>query len=149
VRAPNITYGFLTPTDTSGPMLQVLSRQEQLSSSAVLFTFTVDDIPKDRILVLSNASLAAEPNAALVLEEMKIQGVTQTGLIFDIATDITVEAAGVRKSLDWAGEVWIQGGGLGTSTLRATALFNSNASPNIVSIGWHGVVIPHGNAASF
>jgi len=130
-------------------MLQVLSRQDQLSSSAVLFTFTVDDIPKDRILIVTNVALTAEPNAALIVEEMKIQGVTQTGLIFDIATDIEVKAVGQRVSLNWDGQVWMQGGGLGTSTLRATALFDSNASPNIVSVGWHGIVIPHGNAASF
>jgi len=148
VRAPEIVYRFVTPTDTAGGTIDILSRVERLSVGTLQFTFTVDDIPKDRIIVLTNVALLCEPGPTFDVEELKIQGVTQTGQIFDIATDVTIGAADEEKSLNWQGSVWIQGAGDGNASLRATARVSANTAASAAEVAWHGLIIPHGNVGS-
>jgi len=148
VRVPEIVYRFITPTDTAGGTLDILSRAERQSVGTFQFTFVVNDIPKDRIIVLTNVALLAEPALAFLVEEMKIQGVTQTGQIFDIATDVTHGVADEEKSLNWQGSVWIQGAGAGNSTLRATVRVDQNTLASAAEVAWHGIIIPHGNVGS-
>jgi len=149
VRAPEITYRFIAPTDTAGGTFDLLSRQVSQSAGVVTIEILIADLPKDRILVLTNAALTADPGAAQLVVEMKIQGVTQAGLIFDIATDITLGAADIEKSLNWTGSVYIQGGGVGRNTVRAVALFDAAVAANNITFGAHGIIIPHGNVGSF
>lgn len=150
MRAPEITYGYTAPTDTAGPTFELFTRNESISGGAsALSVLTFGDIPKDRILVLSNVALTADPGNAQFIDEMRIQGITQAGLIFDIATDIVVKAANIEASLNWDGAVYIQGGGLGNDSIRVLASFDAFANANLLAVGLHGVVIPHGNVASF
>lgn len=149
MRVPEITYGFASPTDTAGVTFEILSRQFSTSGAANPVLFLLSSFPKDRILVITNIAFAAHPGATQNVEELKIQGVTQAGLIFDIATDVLIHAADEEVSLNWDGEVYIQGGGDGRDSLRVSALFNSGAVANTATIGWQGIIIPHGNAGAF
>lgn len=146
---PDIAYRFVAPTDTAGPSFEILSRQQSLSGGPILTVLTVSDIPKDRILVLSNVELIGEPGATQNVEEMKIQGVTQAGLIFDIDADVRSGSADDSRDIGWHGQVWIQGGGDGNDTVRTTVLFNSVTNANTVTVGIHGIIVPHGNAGAF
>ena len=146
---PDITYRFVAPTDTSGPTFEIVSRQESLSGGPALTVLTLSDIPKDRILVLSNCELIGIPGATQNVLEMKIQGVTQAGLIFDIDADVRAGNADDSRDIGWHGQIWIQGGGDGTDTVRVSVLFNAVVNANTVTVGIHGIIIPHGNAGAY
>ena len=149
MRTPEITYSYASPVDTAGLTFEILTRQLSVSQGTNPIVFSLDGIPKGRILVITNIALAAHPGATQNIVEMKIQGVTQDGMIFNIATDVFVHAANEEHSLNWDGAIYIQGGGEDRDSLRATALFNAGANANTATIGWHGIVIPHGNAGAF
>ena len=146
---PDIAYAFTRPTDTAGPTFEILSRQQQLSTAAILVELFLTDIPKDRVLVLSNVAMRADPGSGQGVDELVIQGVTQAGLIFDIKTQFIDGANNIRFNLDWQGEVFIQGAGAGNTTLRAFALFSAGAAANLFQASFHGVIIPHGNVGAF
>ena len=146
---PDIAYAFSRPTDTAGPTFEILTRQEQISTAALLIEILLTDIPKDRVVVLSNVSMRADPGSGQAIDELAIQGVTQAGLNFDIKSQFVDLANNIRGNLDWQGEVFIQGAGDGNTTLRAFALFDVAAAANLFQCSFHGVIIPHGNVGAF
>jgi len=149
VRAPDITYRFASPSDTAGLTLEILSRQFQLSAGQTLIEFFVNDIPKDRVLILQNYSLSADPGGGLIAIEVGIQGITQAGLNFPIAFISPPQAANQILNLNGEPSVWIQGAGVGNNTLRMFALFSASTSANQLTVGINGLIIPHGNVGAF
>lgn len=146
---PQLTYGFTVPTDTAGQTLQFLNRTDQRSGGAVLDEFFFIGIPKDRILILTNATLHAVPGATQSVTDMSIQGVSGTGEIFDIARRLDAVDADVPRTLNWVGDIWIAGGGGPSATLRFFNLYSANANANLSRVGFSGFIIPRGNAGAF
>ena len=149
MRAPGITYAFTSSKDVAGPQFEILSRHDQISASSLILETLITDLPKDKILVLTNVSVAADPGAAQGVVELAIQGVTQAGLNFTIARKLPIGTTGESDELNWDGEVYIQGGGDGATSVRVISVFGTDTNANLSTVGIHGIVIPHGNAGAF
>jgi len=149
VRPPQLTYQFTVPTDVAGQTLQFLNKVDQRSGGAALDEFFLIDVPKDKILILTNATLAAVPGATQSVSDMSIQGVSGTGEIFDIARRLGEVVADEDRTLNWSGELWIAGAGAGNASLRFFNLFSAVANANLSRVGFSGFIIPRGNAGAF
>lgn len=149
MRAPGITYQFASPKDVAGPSFEILSRHLQISTGLVVVETLLTDLAKDRILCFNNAAVRADPGAAQNVIAIQIQGVTQTGENFVIASFDAALTADKIEDLNWAGSVYLLGGGPGTTTLRVFSSYNSGAAANTMTVGLHGIVIPRGNAGAF
>jgi len=150
VRFPGITYAFKRPTDTNSPTALILSRHFQVSGGGLsLLEFVFDQLPKDRVLVLTNVSLIAQPGAAQFVREMKIQAFSQGVENYNVDQRLPLGVVDQDEVLNWQGEVYIQGGGPGTDTVRVFAFFNASAAANAITVGLHGIIIPRGNLGGF
>jgi len=150
MRAPDVTYRYLYPKDVSGPTFEILSRSfSSGATAAATITETLTGVPLDRILVLTNATIEGLPGAAQTIDEMVIQGTTQAGLTYNIAVARPLLAATEGATLNWAGEVYIQGGGAGSATIRLSCVFNAGVAANSLFASLSGIVIPRGNAGPF
>jgi hypothetical protein len=150
MRFPGIAYSFMRPTDTAGPTALILSRHQSISGGGLsLIEFFFRDLSKDRILVLTNVALKAAPGLAQFVLDLKIEGVSQGELNFEIMQRTPLRTIDQDEDLNWQGEVYIQGGGPGTDTLRIFASFNSAVAANTAVVGFHGIIIPRGNMGGF
>ena len=149
MRFPSIAYSFARPTDVSGPTALIFSRHLQISTGDVVLDQLFSDLPKDRILVLTNVSMRADPGPTQIVILMAVQAISQGVLNFTIAAKQTKQIATQNEDLNWQGEVYIQGGGPNTDTLRFHTQFNSGANANLMTIGVHGIIIPRGNMGGF
>lgn len=148
MRAPNIAYQFTSPTDTAGPSFEIFNHHERISTGVTLMEFLVGGIAKDRVLVLSNACAFGQPDPVQFIRSIELQYITQAGLNVLFASDFVEEAAGIDKSLNWSGEIWIQGGNE-ANFLRVLIAFNTNALSNTGQVGFSGIIVPRGNAGAF
>ena len=146
---PGIAYAFQRPTDTAGPTALILSRHFQSSSGITLVEFLFSDLSKDRVLVLTNVSIIADPGAAQGVREIKIQALSQGQENFTIDARIPLNIADQIEVLNWQGEVYIQGGGPGTNTLRIFSFYSAAVAANTMTVGIHGIIIPRGNLGGF
>jgi len=146
---PDLTYSFRAPKDVSGPTFEVLTRQFDLSDTSATLIFTFDDLPKDRMLVLSNVAILANPGAGQSVIGMGLHGITAAGMQFDISRFAQAIVADLTESFNWQGQVFITGGGRGTTCVRITVSFSSGVAANTCAVGIHGVVIPRANAGPF
>jgi len=146
---PNIAYAFTSPTDTAGPTFEIVNRSQSEFLSLVSIIIDTMVVPKDRIFVLSNVCIAANPGAAQKVTNLIVKGINQTGSQFEIANLEFEVAADEEHTLNWQGEVWIQGRGSNLASLRFIADFNANANANFVVVSFSGAVIPRGNAGAY
>lgn len=150
MRFPGITYAFKRPTDVNSPTALILSRHFQVSGGGLsLLEFLFSDLPKDRVLVLTNVSVVAAPGLAQSVVEIKIQGFSQGVENFNIDQRIPPSTVDIVEVLNWQGEVYIMGGGPGTNTLRVFGFFSAFANSNALTVGVHGIIIPRGNLGGF
>jgi len=149
VQAPDITYQFAQAKDTAGPSFEVLSRQQSLSASANLIEILFTDLPKDRVLVLTNVSMNNNPGTTQFQLEIRAQAGTQGGALVDIVSDVVNKGASIQAGLNWQGVFYIMGLGIGETALRLFASYNSGAVANTLDVNFHGIVIPRGNAGAF
>ncbi len=147
--APDLTYSFRMPKDVSGPTFEILSRDASISDTSTTVTFTLDDLPKDRLLILSNIQVHANPGAAQGMDNIRAFGTTPAGQMFGIARLNEPVVAGLTRSLNWQGQVYIMGGGRGTNQVTIVGGFDSGVAANVITVGIHGLVIPRANAAAF
>lgn len=147
---PGIAYAFQRPTDTAGPTALILSRHFQLSGGGLdQLQFFFSDLSKDRVLVLTNVSMKADPGGAQIVIEMAIQGLAQGQENFTIDRREPAADPGINKVQNWQGEVYLQGGGPNTNTLRIFTQFDAGVSSNAITVGIHGIIIPRGNLGGF
>jgi len=149
VRAPGITYRFRSPKDTSGPTFEVVTRTLSSSASALAITHDVFELAKDKMLVLSNVTMVANPNAGNGVVNMVLSVFTaaqQRVQIMNIEFPATADA---EETLNWQGEVYVLGGGRDTVALRFYFEFDDALAANQVVANWCGVVVPRGNASAF
>jgi len=149
MRFPGIAYSFMRGTDVAGPTALIVSRAFSVSTSAALLEFFFSELDKDRVLVLTNVSVVARPGTGQNVVEIAVQGVSQGELIFDISREEPRLSNDQETTLNWDGEVYIQGGGDSTDTVRVFVLFNSPTNANTMTVGLHGIVIPRGNLGGF
>jgi len=149
MRFPGIAYSFMRDTDVAGPTALILSRHFSVSSSLALLEFLFTDLPKDRVLVLTNVAVAGLPGASQGVREVGIQGISQGEENFTIAHDYLPGTNDLRAMINWQGEVYIQGGGPGTTTVRLLTFFTDLTNANTMTIGIHGIIIPRGNLGGF
>lgn len=149
MRAPGITYQFVREKDTAGPSFEIINRTDQESGSNNPIELFFTDLPKDRILVLTNVTIDANPGATQFVTDLLINGRTGTGTEFGIARATPVFNADENHSLNWSGSVYIMGNAAGEVSLRFAAFFNATAAANAFTAAFSGIVIPRGNAALF
>lgn len=149
MRFPGIAYSFMRDTDTAGPTALILSRHLQVSSAAVQLEQFFANLPKDRILVLTNVSVASDPGSGQAISEIAIQGLSQGITNFTVARLLPPITTALNRDLNWQGEVYIQGGGPGTNTVRMFTQFDAGANANLMTVGLHGIIIPRGNMGGF
>jgi len=149
VRAPDLAYHFVTRRDTAGPTFETFSRALTLTANLATLNLTVEDIPQDRVLVVSNIVIQATPTAGLILTTLSTRGFTQAGAEFRLAIEIPDAVITLTRRLNWQGDVFIQGRSPNAENLRMTANFNGAGATNTISAWVHGIVIPRGNIAGF
>jgi len=149
VLVPELAYQFIAGTDTAGPTFQIFSHHEARSTGLVIVDILISNIPKDRILVLNNASMRSDPGVGQNCIELALQGITQAGQNFRIFAFDAPGTADVIEALNWQGDVWIPGGGDGRDSVRIFGSFSSGANANTITVGLHGKIIPRGNAGAF
>jgi len=149
VRAPDLTYNYVTRRDVAGPTFEVFNRALILAANAATINLDIDDIPQDRVLVVSNIVIQATPTAGLIVSTISTRGFTQAGAQFRLAIDIPAAVVTLTRALNWQGDVFIQGRSPNAVNLRMTANFNGAGATNQCEAWVHGIVIPRGNIAGF
>ena len=147
--APNIAYSFALPKDVAGPTFEIVNRTVQLSTGLQFIELNELEVPKDRIFILSNVTVEANPGAAQIVQQISVELTTQTGLIIGIAEELPAAAAGQSFTLNWSGEIWNQGGGPEFRCLRFTSTYDLSAASNTMQCNYSGIIIPRGNAGAF
>ena len=146
---PDLTYSFRMPKDTSGPTFEVLTRASSQAATNATLTFTMNDMAKDKMFVLSNITCVASPGATQAPLGIVVTGSTQAGLAFEIVRINALAVADQNMNLNWQGQVFLMGGGPGTLCVSVVASFDAGVASNSLTLGIHGVVIPRANAAAF
>lgn len=146
---PDFTYAFRQPKDVSGPTFEPYLRQGVVQATSGGLTFTLIDLPRDRMLVLSNVVMLGLPGATQACTAFALSATTAAGLQMEIARENFPVVADLRRTLNWQGQIFILGGGLATTLLTAVATFDAGVNQNEIRVGVHGVVIPRANASPF
>jgi len=149
VRAPEITYRFQYPKDVSGPTFEIVNGTESGSASALTITLDVQNIPKDRILCLSNITMIANPNATNGVVNLVASIITGAQQRIQIINEEFPATADAEETMNWQGEVYILGGGRDTTALRFFFEFDDALAANTAVASWAGVIVPRGNASQF
>lgn len=149
MRAPPLTYRFSVQKDTAGVTLEVLSQTFRHVGSDNPAVLQLDSIPKDKILILTNAVLLALPGATQIVHAVSLQGQTAAGALFDIEVNRPLRVADQDETINWDGEVWIPGAGLGNPTVFARFQYNAVVNDNQSDLAVHGLLIPRGNTGVF
>ena len=149
MRAPEITYGYTSPKDTAGPTFQILQRSSSLSTGLTAITFLELEVGKDQVLVLANAVIRLAPGATQAAQVAILQITTGTGFQVELRWEEFAEVADQNETLNWQGEVYVNGGGQGTTSLRFYSQYDAGANANTTSIAYSGLIIPRGNAGAF
>ncbi|MEE8609034.1 MAG: hypothetical protein V3S55_15630 [Nitrospiraceae bacterium] len=149
MRAPEITYRYLYPKDVAGPTFEVLIRALNFSDTATVVPILFTGIPKDKILVLTNAMLQADPGATQACTRLTLSGFSSAGALFDIAGVSPDANADEVITLNWQGELFLSGGVEGQSVVRANAVYDAGVAANRIDLSFHGIVIPKANVAIF
>jgi len=149
MKAPDITYRYLYPKDVSGPTFEIVSRNDGGAVTATSRTFTFAEIPKDKVLVLSNFMSTATPGATQAVTSITLSAFTSSGQEWTIVGQSFVVAADVVQTLAWDGVVYVAGREPGAANLRMVGTFDAGVASNAINFNFHGFVIPRGNAAIF
>jgi len=147
--APDLTYSFRQPKDTSGPTFETFSRQATVSDTSASLTIAVSDLPKDRMLALSNVTILGQPGLTQGVSSMRLHGTTPAGLSFDIFRFNEPLVTDLQRSLNWQGQIFLLGGGSGVTILTASGSFDAGVAANNLHIGAFGIVMPRANAGPF
>lgn len=147
MRAPELAYSFNQPKDVSGPTLELFSRQLATTTATNPIQLAFSGIPKDKILIVTNLSLSANPGATQAVENMSVLGTFPAGIATTIEQNFPLQVADLTEALNWQGEVWIPGGD--QNQLIFSATFDAAANPNFMSVHAYGLIVPRANTANF
>lgn len=149
MRAPPITYRFNYPRDIAGQTFQPLYRHVSESASTAVVTASFAGIPRDKVLVLSNACVECTPGATQSCINIVLRGHAPAGIAFNIAMEFFPVDADEAHSLNWSGEIFLVGNRQGNINVRAFGVFDANANANLTILSLYGVVVPLANVGPF
>lgn len=149
MRAPPITYRYSYPRDTAGQTFQPLYRHISVTAQTAVVTTTFAGIPRDKVLVLSNACVDADPGAAQSCLQIVLRGHAPAGIAFNIRIENFVADADETRSLNWQGEIFLVGNATDQINVRAFATFSSGVAANTTTFSLYGVVVPLANVGPF
>jgi len=149
VIVPDIAYRYIYPKDTSGPTLELYARNAFVTDTSASITINLDEIPKDKCLIISNATINGVPGATQTIDRLQLQGFTHAGVGFNVVDVFPVAAAAQQVAENWQGEVWVLGRGDAGVSFRVIATFNAGVNANSVGLGVTGVLIPRANLSVF
>ena len=149
MKAPEITYRYIYPRDVAGPTFEVLSRTFFLSDAATSISQSLSLITKDKILVLNNISIQADPGATQALLDLRVSAFTPAGAEWNITRFRGAGTADLIEAFNQTGEWYILGREPDVVNVRVVGLFDAGVNANNVDVSLHGIVIPRGNSANF
>lgn len=149
MKAPDIAYRYIQAIDTASPTFEIVSREFVVSASATAVTFSLMGIPGNRVMVLSNLIVVANPGAAQSVIDLNVQFFTGAGQAVDIIHQRGTVTADLTEAMPWQGEIYIPGRGTGNATITVAVNFSAAVAANQIFGGIHGIVIPRGNVAAF
>lgn len=149
MKAPEITYRFQYRRDTAGPTFEIVHRTFTLSDTDATMQSRLSIIPLDKVLVLSNIAVQANPGATQAVDDIRVSGFTPAGLEFNISRFVAPGTADANVSFNWQGEVYIHGREPKAFNVQVFVTFDAGANANVVDTTISGIVIPRGNAALF
>lgn len=144
--APNIAYAFSTPKDVAGPTFEVVTRTIAETDSVIAITIDTLEVPKDRLLVVANICMIANPNAGNGVVNMVASVITAAGQRVQLMNLELPATADAEETLNWQGEVFVLGGGQDTSSLRFYFEFDNALAANQATASYTGIIVPRGNA---
>jgi hypothetical protein len=131
----------LSPRDQQVTWLDPIDLDVETSAAAT----TVEAayfVPFDRILILQNAHLHAQPGAAILTSALTIATFYQTtGNPNFLTRNDTDVAAGLFANLTWTGSIVVAPGW----GVLGRGSFGGAAAPNLVNLALHGMLIPVAN----
>lgn len=149
MRLPEILFRLSRAPGSAGPLIELFSRRLVATASSTAVTASLAGPAKDKILVLTNATLGVDPGAAQAFTLLKISGRTPGGLTFQIIEEGQAAVADLRDGLNWEGEIMIGGSGVENTSIIGEGVFDAGVASNKIVLSVFGYVIPRGNIAPF
>lgn len=146
---PEITYRYTLPKDVAGPTFEIFHQTENTTAAAAQIFRRASGIPKDRILIVSNIILHADPGATQACIELSARAFTQAGIAFQVDQLDFAVVADLNHNLSWQGELWLPGRGGVANMLEFRATFDAGVNANVLETCLQGVLIPRGNVGAF
>ncbi|MEA3482769.1 MAG: hypothetical protein U9R65_12545 [Pseudomonadota bacterium] len=147
MRVPELVYQFQRPLDAAGPTFELYQRELAATFNGVQVRAALSNVPKDRVLVISNVHVRSVRGGVVGITRIVINGTTNAGRVITIKNVDFVPAVGGSANLDWQGEVQLLGGGPLISTIFADTFFDAANAANGTTISVFGIMIPRGNIA--
>lgn len=144
---PELTYQFSALKDVSGALLSIVLRRGDTSTTAATVNELLYTVPNDKILILSAASVQANPGTGQTAELATLRIVEENaatsgaGYTFARAPDVQNATANIKIALTWCGEVWVSPG----EQVVVRGVFDAGTNANQVVSSIAGVTIPRGN----
>lgn len=149
MRTPDITYRFMVPSDTASPTFEVYTRNRTDTQNAVGLSVGFAGVPKDRVLVLTNATMTANPGVGATVIATRMEYLNAFGLNQAFNRTAAGPPINTNVAANWNGEIYIIGQGPDIFNVTFNVTFDIAAAANTVRGHATGVVIPRGNIATF
>ncbi len=149
MRAPGITYRYIYPKDVAGPTFEIVAISFNQPGTLATIINNFQGVPKDKVLVLTNAVLIAVPGAAQTIDDIHLDYFTGAGQQIQAMREQPAAAAAQSVTMNWAGEIYLNGRGAGITSVSMAAVFNAGVASNRLVSSISGIVIPRGNSSLF
>jgi len=149
VIAPEIAYRFQYQRDVAGPTFEIFHRNITASATSVTVVGTLGIVPLNKILVLSNFVIFANPGATQAIDSLRLSIFGPAGAETNVWRFVTPGTADADVAETWQGEVFIFGRRDAATNIQVRGNFDAGVNSNVIQVGLSGVVIPRGNAAAF
>lgn len=147
--APDLTYRYIYRRDTAGPTFEVFNRSLSSSAASANTTIDVAGIPKDRVLVLTNAVMRGAPGATQSCKELLVAAISVAGIETWLRYESFADDADENKGLNWKGAAYIQSRGPDENSILLRFVYDAGVNANGQLAFLHGIIIPRGNVAAF
>lgn len=144
---PDITYRYMTATDTSGPTFEILTHFETITSVAIAHVFTLTGVPKDRVLLISNVQIEMNATGTESAEHVAIFARTPAGATANLTQEQFPVVQAGTVNVDWQGQIFVGGSGADNTILQCNAVYDAGVLTKTSHFSVFGVMIPRGNIA--
>lgn len=148
MQVPELTYQFTVPRDVASGSLTAVHRSGGITTAGTFIFVDMYVIPTDSFLALTHFSMQAIGGGAQIPTIAQLDTLMPSGQLFRIIENRFWQAgqAGFdqNRSFQWAGNVWLPGGGT-NSRLRASCSFDAAVAANQILVNFFGLLIPKAN----